>query len=173
MIIGIGGVSRSGKTLLSAFIKDLYPDRKTKILCQDDFVISEDEIPRIKGEIDWECPESIDWKRFHNALKQTIKEYDMAIAEGLLVFYRPEITAMFDRKIFVEIPEELFRKRKITDMRWGSFPDWYVDHIWTSFLKYGNIRKGKQNFLFVSGEVKFQKEKIKDYLEGRRMKVEG
>ena len=165
MIIGIGGVSRSGKTSLAGFIKDFYPDRETRILCQDSFVIPEDEIPKINREIDWECPESIDWNRFHNVLKEAAKENDIVIAEGLMVFYYPEITKLFDRKIFIEIPESLFRKRKATDTRWGSFPNWYVDHIWESFLKYGNVKKDRADFLFVSGESKFNKEIIKNYLK--------
>jgi uridine kinase len=165
MIIGIGGVSRSGKSSLAVFIKKLYPDLKTKILCQDDFVIPEDKIPKINGEIDWECPESIDWKRFLNVLKETAKKNDILIAEGLLVFYDWKITRHFNRKIFIEIPENLFRKRKVTDTRWGSFPDWYVDHIWNSFLEFGNIKKDRHDFLFVNGELKFNKKEIIAFLE--------
>ena len=165
MIIGIGGVSRSGKSSMAALIKALYPKKKVSIFCQDDFVFPEGQIPKIDGEVDWECPESIDFGYFHSVLKDSSLVNDIVITEGLLVFNKPEIESLFDKKIFISISEEAFRKRKITDTRWGSFPDWYVGHIWESFMKYGKIKNGRPDFLYVSGEIKFDEREIRDYLE--------
>ena len=165
MIIGIGGVSRSGKSSLAVLTEGLYPEKIVSILCQDDFVFPLPQIPEIKGEIDWECPESIDFNHFYKVLKEASLLNDIIIAEGLLVFNKPEIESLFDKKIFISISEEAFRKRKIIDKRWGSFPDWYVDHIWKSFLKYGKIESGRKEFLYVSGEKEFDKGEIKNYLE--------
>jgi len=165
MIIGIGGISRSGKSSMAALIKGLYPKKKVSIFCQDDFVFPVSKIPKINGEVDWECPESIDFGYFHCALEEASFVNDIVITEGLLVFNKPEIISLLDKKIFISISEKVFRKRKITDTRWGSFPDWYVDHIWGSFLKYGKIEYGIRDFLYVSGEKKFDEREIKDYLE--------
>ena len=69
MIIGIGGVSRSGKSTLAALIYRLYTEggQTAIVLAQDDFVFPTEQIPKIRNgseeEIDWEIPESIDFQR--------------------------------------------------------------------------------------------------------------
>ncbi|MEL6252490.1 MAG: hypothetical protein AAFR87_10815, partial [Bacteroidota bacterium] len=60
MLIGIGGLSRSGKTKLAKRVKGLYKEQKVILLHQDDFVKAEEDIPLIQNHIDWEVPESID-----------------------------------------------------------------------------------------------------------------
>ncbi len=164
MKIGIGGISRAGKTQLANFIKDLFPDRKVVILCQDDFIFEQDKLPVIKDEIDWESPDSIDFGKFREAINTAGKGYDIVIAEGLLIFYNSGICKEFEKKIFVHIDESVFRKRKLKDTRWGSFPDWYVDHIWDSYRKYGMVARGREDFLYLDGTRDFDREKILDFL---------
>ena len=164
MKIGIGGVSRAGKTKLANFIKDLFPGLKLIILCQDDFVFDQDKLPMVKDEIDWEVPASIDFRKFLDAINMAAKDHEIVIAEGLLVFYNSQLCKEFDRKIFVHIEEDIFRKRKLKDTRWGSFPGWYVDHIWESFMKYGMIENGRRDFLYLDGNLDFNRDKILDYL---------
>lgn len=168
MKIGIGGISRAGKTQLASFIKDLFPDRKTVVLCQDDFVFEYDKLPVIKDEIDWESPASIDFWKFRKAIIKAGKEYDIVITEGLLVFYDSGICTEFDEKIFIHINEAVFRERKFKDTRWGSFPEWYVDHIWDSYRKYGRVERGRKDFLYLDGARDFDREKILDFLSIKR-----
>ena len=40
-------------------------------------------------------------------------------------------------KIFLEISKRLFIERKREDLRWGLEPDWYIEHIWEAYLRYG------------------------------------
>ncbi len=164
MKIGIGGISRAGKTQLADLIRSLFTDRKTIVLCQDDFVFEQDKLPVIKDEIDWESPASIDFEKFRKAIITAGKEYDIVIAEGLLVFYDSGICAEFDKKLFVHINEAVFRDRKFKDSRWGSFPYWYVDHIWDSYRKYGRVERGRKDFLYLDGTQEFDREKILDFL---------
>ncbi len=137
MIVAIGGVSRAGKTTLARKIRDLFAGKKVTVLCQDDFVKPVEQIPSVGDRIDWEHPESID----HVALKKAIlaenKENDMVIVEGLLVFYDPETVKLYDKKILIEIDYETYLKRKKKDSRWGTEPDWYIQHIWDSYLQFG------------------------------------
>ena len=58
-VIGIGGVSRSGKSTLSQLIAEWYSDKKVSILKMDNFVFDEKLIPQIRGETDWEVPRSL------------------------------------------------------------------------------------------------------------------
>ena len=84
MTIGIGGISRSGKSTLAALIFQLFtvdegnPDffgkggQTANILAQDDYVFPNEQIPIIRNgneiEIDWEIPESIDFQRYKKAV---------------------------------------------------------------------------------------------------------
>jgi hypothetical protein len=57
-----------------------------------------------------------------------------------------------DKKVFVEIPKSLFLERKIKDKRWGEFPEWYMEHIWQSYEKYGKIDPSDKTYFVVDGE---------------------
>jgi uridine kinase len=152
MIIGVGGVSRSGKTWLAYKITELFKDRTIAVINQDEYVYDIEEIPRVNGETDWECPESIDFDHLLDHIQIASASNDVVIVEGLLAFYDKRIMQLMDKKLFIEIPKPLFLKRKIKDKRWGDFPEWYMEHIWQSYLKYGKIDRGNKEFYFLSGE---------------------
>ena len=72
--------------------------------------------------------------------------------EGLLAFYESRIEQLLDKKIFIEIPKTLFLERKVRDKRWGEFPEWYMEHIWQSYLTYGKINLSKKGYFTIKGE---------------------
>ncbi len=150
--------------MLGELLKQMFPERSTYVISQDYFVFEESKIPKVRNETDWEHPASIDFERFADAINKAAEEYDIVIAEGLLVFYDPDICALFDRKIFLEIEKELFEQRKSADKRWGDFPDWYVEHIWQSYLKYGVIGHDRKDFLFLEGVGSFDLKSLKEFL---------
>ncbi len=164
MIIGIGGVSNAGKSTLAKKIRDLYSDKKVRILCQDDFVKPHYELPKIHEHIDWEVPESIDFGFYKSQIKSAAKTCDIVIAEGLFAFWDKNISALYDKKIFVTISEKTFRERKNRDLRWGKEPQWYINHIWNNYLKYGKIEQGLENYLYLSGEKEYPEREITRFL---------
>ena len=95
LLIGIGGVSRAGKTTLSNYILNLYPNKKSLIIAMDDYVIDQDKIPRIKDRIDWETPASVDYDRIANKIAASVSEYDLVITEGILIFYSEDVKKEF------------------------------------------------------------------------------
>ncbi len=159
MIIAIGGCSTSGKSALAAEIAKHLPGKKVKILCQDDFTYPTPEIPKINGHTNWEIPESIDFGLMKKGIKEAAKDNDLVIAEGLMIYHDPEINKMFDKKLFVDIDRDTFWERKHHDFRWGKEPDWYIEHIWNSFLKYGQPPADK-DVIFIDGKKPFETEKI-------------
>lgn len=67
IIIGISGVSSSGKTTLARLLRDIFPS--TFILHEDDFYKTDTEIPVNKdGVEDWDCLESINLPDLEKAL---------------------------------------------------------------------------------------------------------
>ncbi len=139
MIIAIGGVSTAGKTTLAKQLRDYFQNKKVITLCQDDFVKPVEQLPTINGRIDWEHPDSIDHERFLHAIMAENKENDLVIAEGLLIYWFQPLCKMFDKQLFVTIDYQTFVKRKAHDNRWGHEPEWYIEHIWNSYLKFGQI----------------------------------
>ncbi len=133
MIIGIGGVSRAGKTSLAKKIIGYFPDKRKVILHQDDYNNAGFDIPQIKDRIDWEVPESIDFPRLKYDFKWLSANVDIVILEGIFAFYDEEINKMFDKKIFVDIGYKDFINRKLLDKRWGYEPLWYIYHIWDNY----------------------------------------
>ncbi|KAK5175219.1 ribosylnicotinamide kinase [Saxophila tyrrhenica] len=70
IIVGISGVSSSGKTTLARLLRDIFPN--TFILHEDDFYKTDAEIPinHSAGNVaDWDCVEAIDLPKFEEALR--------------------------------------------------------------------------------------------------------
>ncbi|KAA8893625.1 P-loop containing nucleoside triphosphate hydrolase protein [Sphaerosporella brunnea] len=66
-IVGISGLSSSGKTTLSRLLRGIFPS--AFILHQDDFYLADSLIPvTASGAQDWDCAESIDWAAMSRAL---------------------------------------------------------------------------------------------------------
>ena len=165
MIIGIGGVSNAGKSTLSKrIVEKLSADRECIILCQDDYVYPQSQIPKVKDMTDWECPESINFKEFIADINRYRETHDVVIAEGLFAFHLDELTKIYDKSIFIQIPKKLFLERKAKDDRWGPEPDWYIEHIWSSFLKYGNLEGVYDNLYFIDGMKEKDIDSILDYI---------
>ena len=68
-IVGISGVSSSGKTTLSRLLRDIFPN--TFVLHEDDFYKTDEDIPKNEaagGVADWDCLEAINLPAFEEAL---------------------------------------------------------------------------------------------------------
>lgn len=163
-IIGIGGVSRAGKTSLAQYISEWFDDKTIKILHQDEFIVPKSDMPFIKNQIDWERPEIIDFVSFRKEILKEKEQYDYIIAEGLLVYHNPEVFGLFDKKIFLKISKETFLNRKTLDYRWENEPDWYIQHIWNSHFVYGTVPSGSKDVLCMTGENQFKSGIIKNYI---------
>lgn len=163
-IIGIGGVSNSGKSRIARKIRGFFKDETVRILHQDNYVQDETMIPKISGKTDWECPESLDFTGFKNAIEKAAMDYDIVIAEGLMVFYHDAINSLFNRRIFAEIPRIVFFKRKEKDLRWGKEPSWYVEHIWESYRKYGMLNLDRYPVLKVRGDRPLDEQALHNFI---------
>lgn len=160
MIIGIGGVSRAGKTTLAEKLKAHFvkEGKSVEIFCQDEYVKPTMSIPKVQGVPDWERPSTIKW----DALTKDVQKSpaNVKIVEGLFSFYPASLRVLYDVKIFIEIDKSVFLSRKSEDKRWDEEPDWYAEHVWRSYLKYGQKKGEKKEYLDVSGTEKYEPKKI-------------
>ena len=164
MIIGIGGISRGGKSFLAGEIAARSSGIRVVTISQDEFVLPESQIPKIRNHIDWETPASIDFERYRKTIREAAKDYDRIIAEGLFAFNDPETNKLYDKRIHIALSFEEFKARKRKDLRWGKEPDWYIQHIWDSYLKYGIPETMDSNILRLDGNFDFDFPKIMEYL---------
>jgi len=133
LVFGIGGISRSGKSTLAKGIAGLLND--SVILHQDEY--NAPRLPMLDGHIDWEVPAAVDFEKLIRAVRNARETHSIVIVEGILIFSNAELNQLFSRRIILTLEEEEFKKRKRQDLRWGREPDWYIHHIWLSFLRYG------------------------------------
>ena len=141
MVIGIGGVSRSGKTTRALDLQASFEKagKTAVVLHQDDYTRPKRLIPRIRYKIDWEHPGSMDFRRLEKAILDARAQYDVVIAEGILVFYDPAVNALFDERYLMEIDRNTFLDRRTKETRWGREPRWYIEYVWDSYLRWGKI----------------------------------
>lgn len=139
--IGIGGVSRAGKSSLAKAIALHCNQAKVLILDQDDYILPTTHLPRIRNHIDWEHPSTLDVNKLLAVVNKAMTSADIVIVEGIFAFYFPELNNLFTHRIFINLPEKIFFERKKQDLRWGKEPVWYIRHIWTSFQLWGQPNK--------------------------------
>ncbi len=81
-----------------------------------------------------------------------------------MVYYDKRLVKLFDRKIFIDISKDTFLNRKVEDLLWGREPDWYIEHIWGSYLKYGTIPKDDPSYLVIKGDGIVDLEKVYEFV---------
>lgn len=135
-LILIGGISRSGKSTLAQSLASSLT--RSSYLEQDFFVKPEEELPTIKDRIDWDSPESIDWKSWRSEIEDRLEQYEWVIAEGIFAFNNMAINTLAHFKINLNIDRNTFLKERKADTRWGNEPDWFLDHVWHSHQKHHN-----------------------------------
>ncbi len=158
VLIGIGGVSRAGKSTLANLLAEAYraQHKTVSVIHQDEHVVDEQELTLIRDKRDWEHPNSIDWHRLSTIIDDHLTQFDIVIMEGLFAFNDPIIRSKMGHKIMVEISKPKFLDRKKVDLRWGGTaePDWYMQHIWNSYLIYGRP-KLDQSYICLNGTRRF------------------
>ena len=162
MIIGIGGISRSGQSFLAEKLKarSILAGYSATTIDQDFYVRPEEEIPLIRDHVDWEIPQSIDWERFKRAIQAASKKYDLVIVEGLLVFSNEKINSLYDKRICLSLGRKEFIARKEMDLRWGREPDWYIQYIWEAHKVHGQPHLDYPPDFELNGEILFDVEKV-------------
>ena len=164
MIIGIGGVSRAGKTSLAFKIREWLGYDEVTILHQDEFIYEDKDLPRIKGHIDWEHPKSLNFKALIEKVRTENELKKYVVVEGLMVFWLEELRNLIDKKIYLEITKEAFLSRKTLDNRWGDEPDWYIEHIWENHFIYGKMPEHAIGVLQLDGEASCIDDSTKKFL---------
>ncbi|NCS99456.1 hypothetical protein GW765_00545 [Candidatus Parcubacteria bacterium] len=140
-IIGIAGGSGSGKSTLAVSLCKKYPD-KFSLIHLDDYFVSKENVPKLAGYNNWDCPEAIRFEDLYrdlselkegrsvtvktkselynpdyrhelrNYIDHTIEPRGIIIVEGYLLFANDRVRILLDHKIFLSVPIEESIKRR-------------------------------------------------------------
>lgn len=139
-IIGICGISQSGKSTLARGLKKELTAKgiDVKIFEIDHYTVEEDQIPTVKDRLDWEHPDSIDWDRLIRQIEKATTQ--VVIIEGIFIFHS-RLLPFYSKTILVEQGKEIFYERRKREIRWGDEPMWYLDHVWSTNQKLVKLAK--------------------------------
>ena len=135
-VIGIAGGSASGKTTFSAKLEKELASLRVKTLHMDSYFKPRDARPQspapISGKIymDDNHPLTMDLNRFAADLRAAIEcgEWQVIIAEGLLVLWDEAILAQLDLKLFVDCrADERIVRRIRRNSKWNQTCDEITD----------------------------------------------
>ena len=115
MIVGIGGVSCSGKTVLINALKPKLP-KNTLFINFDDYYIHTADLETEK--VSWESPEHFRYEDFVRDIKALkTNAHKLIIVEGFLIFYDKEIRDFYAIKYYIDLPETEIIRRRISRNR--------------------------------------------------------
>jgi uridine kinase len=144
MIIGIGGISRAGKTSLSHILKKEF-NQKTVIIHFDEYIKESSHwdfyskfpmfyLCKLHKTFNMEHPNTFDFDRMYADVVHACKENEIVIIEGIYIIYDTRIKNILNRYIHLSLSRNIFTQRRIRDFRCNA---WYANHVWKSFMKYG------------------------------------
>lgn len=164
MIIGIGGVSRSGKSHLALQLVNRF--KSACVLSMDDYTYPKDLLPKIRDRYDWERPEAYDFDKLIAELTVLRENYLTVIIEGILIYHDPRIAEIIDKKLFLEIAEDTFLKRRMEEKRWGNEPQWFISHVWKSYEKYDV--QNYSDFIYLNSENPLNIDSVMNIINSQR-----
>lgn len=144
-LILIAGVSRSGKSTLAEKLTNKLGNCIKIDL--DEFILPEDQLPRINELIDWERPETVDWFRLLDFIKGKKQGKEYIIVEGIFALSDKSLIDKSDFIVLLEIDKRTYLNRRKAETRWGNEPEWFLEHVWESHLKYHNPHKIVPNLI--------------------------
>ncbi len=136
ILVGIAGLSGSGKTHLASHLADLSPG--TSVLCTDSYYRDLSGIPASeRNAVNFDSPSALDWDLLRSQLSQlaaglgiAVPRYDFTtharrrsaswlepcralVLEGLFALADPEVFSMLDLAVFVDASEEVCLARRV------------------------------------------------------------
>lgn len=156
-VVGIAGGTGSGKSWLAAALVEALRPVEVALLHQDDYLLPLPPEQRHDPlRYDFDCPEATDWKQLETDLRtlragrsvaapcfdprthdrasvpRPVSAAPVVVVEGLLVLARPEVRALLDLKVFVDVPPDLrLIRRAERDMQqrrrnWSEVAEQYL-----------------------------------------------
>ena len=152
IVLGIGGVSRSGKSSLTKRICEEFSIPTNNVFNVDDYLISPIITfdPKINETInDWDHKDAYDTTKMEiEALNRieflrkdtSIDKTEIVILEGWLLFSLENLISSCDLKFMIQIDQEEAFNRRISSKKIGNKPElfrfYFDEYLWKRFTEY-------------------------------------
>ncbi|XP_046416449.1 nicotinamide riboside kinase 1 isoform X1 [Neodiprion virginianus] len=152
LIVGISGVTCSGKTTLSKEINAKLTN--SVVISQDDYFLPTDSprhtfIPEL-NHINMDIISSLDMEKMHNDILQVIQDFEtgngdgncrttrrVLIVEGFLIFSYKPISDLTNLKYFITLDkDECWKRRELRTYLPPDVPGYYEKIVWPEYLKH-------------------------------------
>ena len=150
IIVGIGGISRSGKSSVSRALVKAIPN--SIYVRQDSYLTHPKSVmdPKYGQILNWEDVNSYDLPklvknivelRSHWISKTTV--LTTIIVEGFLIFANEDLAMLFNKSVLIDIPMDVAFQRRMATKKMSDnikFAQYYSEHyIWDSFKKFNQF----------------------------------
>lgn len=134
LLVGIAGPSSSGKSTLEAGLRNRFED-SISFVSFDDFFVGLSALPGRTTD-NWDHPDLYRWDEYERVLadlkdgktarfvphsyeakrdgvtERVLEPSPIVVATGFLALYSPAVNALFDRRVYIDLPpEEMVRRR--------------------------------------------------------------
>lgn len=149
-VVGIAGCSASGKSTLTAMLKEDFSDLKVELLSTDRYFA--DPLPKMISPLsgreydDYNCPESLNFEAYYQDARTLCsrRDLDVVLLEGLTVLYFPQLLDLEDLKIYIDLdPEIRMYRRIVRNMKAGRGT---MDEIADFYLNSAKYSEAKNFF---------------------------
>lgn len=165
-VIGIGGVTNSGKTTLAKKLQKHLP--KCSVISQDDFFKPQSEIEIDKnGFLQYDVLEALNMEKMMSTVNcrmesprqspvstewRNAEEVPILIIEGFLIFNYQPLKTLWNRRYFLTIPYEECKRRRSKRVYEPPDPPGYFDgHVWPMYLKHRREIEDTQEIVYLDG----------------------
>lgn len=136
-IIGVAGGSGSGKTTYASMLAEVLGLENSSILLQDSYYKDHSQVFEGDGSVNFDHPDALDWDllvqhlqdlKAGRAIEVPIYNFtthsredrtrrvipsDYIIVDGILIFSISKLLNLFDKKVYIDTPENLRFERRI------------------------------------------------------------
>ena len=136
MLIGITGLSCSGKSTLANKLQDKTSN--SKIIHQDDYY---NPVITIKDD-NWDCPEAFDMEKMLHDIKIAIQTNHAVIVEGIMLVSNQDLVNLMDFVVFLNTDPQLCKERRknksyiVQNQVWKEPTDYFDSIVYPNFFKY-------------------------------------
>jgi len=123
-------MSRAGKSRLAKDLMAILPN--CTHIDQDDFVKDQEFLPFVQDRIDWEQPETLDWRTLRSEVNYQLNKVEYVILEGIFAFNDSSLVKRAAIQVYLTIDKAHFLEERRVETRWGDEPDWYLEHVWNT-----------------------------------------
>jgi len=160
IVIGLSGVTNSGKTTVSNKLKTTLPN--IKVFNMDDYFLAEEDprhlpLPQFNNYANWEIESAVDFDKLTKDIrswKETQKSGEKAvlIVEGIIIFKRRDLVNLCDKKYFLTLPKDLCWERRQLRTYLPPEPAGYFEAIcWPEYLRHREELQQLDDIEYVDG----------------------